>query len=661
MTISSTTSRSSTSSFTSSTSKSTSLTSSTTVSVSSTTQTLTSTSSSSSSTSRSSSTSSTTSRSTTTSTSRSTTSSTTTTSSTLPSWCRRFWASAPAVENCDNTSSEDWCLERNRTWHQGSCPGIVEGRLLCPAQNTTVVEDSEPSCTSCATVYLADSGDSGYSLSGELRWGPNTSCEVEETVIDGYQVWLLNECGDQLEVLGSVDKKPDWQPEMLTCCDVSWYAVYLGLTDVSPEAAAFAIVPYRGAQTFGASVLPILHRTPIPTTTVTTSTSTGTHSTSTTRITSTFTDLSPVRVDGCLSVLMADPSEFEDHADLVAQAIQAAVSSAAGAVIQPEYVQHVSTTFGQGCLDADARRRLQDLLSNRTVSISIIFAVLIPPYVPDRQAVAQNVSGTLELLPPEQASQLLNREMQKYEALENVTVTVQAVVMNDVSTTATSTDTTATSTTATSTSARLAEAETAVLPVGVIIACILTTICLLVLIFVVLCWRMRRRLAEADIDPPLKRKEVTKEAEKEVEVPREVEVYFLGEEEEDRADLVGVREAAQQVEVPEEVEDVEIYFPEEMEDRAEALEVEMGRGDFKVMKEADDQRSRPGPSTPSRRVDFNALDMALPVCDWNWDEAAAPHLVTPTATSRGKGEPAPLWCCSTARAAPENVVMPLTE
>ena len=97
------------------------------------------------------------------------------------------------------------------------------------------------------------------------------------------EVWLLNECGDQLEVLGSVDKKPDWQPEMLTCCDVSWYAVYLGLTDVSPEAAAFAIAPYRGAQTFGASVLPILHRTPIPTTTVTTSTSTGTHSTSTTR------------------------------------------------------------------------------------------------------------------------------------------------------------------------------------------------------------------------------------------------------------------------------------------------------------------------------------------------------------------------------------------
>ncbi|CAE7944100.1 unnamed protein product, partial [Symbiodinium sp. KB8] len=525
---------------------------------------------------------------------------------TLPSWCRRFWASAPSVQNCDNTSSEDWCLERNRTWHQGSCPGVVEGSLLCPAQNTTVLEDSEPSCTSCATVYLADSGDSGYILSGELRWGPNASCEVEEIVIDGYQVWLLNECGDQLELLGSVNKKPDWQPEMLTCCDASWYALYLGLTDVSPEAAAFAIVPYRGAQTFGASVLPILHRTPIPTTTVTTS-----RSTSTTRITSTFTDLSPVRVDGCLSVLMADPSEFEDHADLVAQAIEAAVSSAAGAVIQPEYVNHVSTTFGQSCLDADARRRLQDVLSNRTVSISIIFAVLIPPYVPDRQAVAENISGTLELLPPEQASQLLTREMQKYEALENVTVTVQAVVMNAVSTTATSTDTTATSTSATSTTARLAElavAEADVLPVGVIIACILTTICLLVLMFVLLYWRMRRRLAEADMDPPLKRREAKEEARKEVEVPREVQVYFP-EEEEHRADSVEVREAAQQVEVPADVEEVEVYFPEDIEERAEALE---------VMKEANDLRSKP--STPSRRVDYSALDMELPVCDWNWDE-----------------------------------------
>ncbi|CAE7814486.1 unnamed protein product, partial [Symbiodinium sp. CCMP2456] len=472
--------------------------------------------------------------------------------------------------------------------------------------------------------YLADSGDSGYSLSGELRWGPNVSCEVEEIVIDGYQVWLVNECGDQLELLGSVEKQSDWRPEMLTCCDASWYAVYLGRTDVSRDVAAFAIVPYRGAQTFGASVLPILHHTPIPTTTVTTST----------RITSTFTDLSPVRVDGCLSVLMADPSEFEDHADLVAQAIQAAVSSAAGAVIQPEYVQHVSTTFGQSCLDADARRRLQDVLSNRTVSISIIFAVFIPPYVPDRQAVAENVSGTLELLPPEQASQLLTREMQKYEALENVTVTVQAVVMNAVSTTATSTHTTATSTSATSTSAtsttaRLAEAAADVLPVGVIIACILTTLCLLVLIFVLLYWRMRRRLAEADIEPPLKRKEPTEEVKKEVEVPREVQVYFP-EEEEHRAEFVGVREAAQQIEVPEEMEEVEVYFPEDIEERAEALE---------VMSEARDSRSKP--STPSRRVDYSALDMALPVCDWNWDEAAAPDMVTPTATRGENGQPAP--------------------
>ena len=30
--------------------------------------------------------------------------------------------------------------------------------------------------------------------------------------------------------------------------------------------------------------------------------------------------------------------------------------------------------------------------------------------------------------------------------------------------------------------------------------------------------------------------------------------------------------------------------------------------------------SRSKPSTPSRRVDYSALDMELPVCDWNWDE-----------------------------------------
>ena len=30
----------------------------------------------------------------------------------------------------------------------------------------------------------------GYSLSGEVRWGPNASCEVDESGIDGYQAPL---------------------------------------------------------------------------------------------------------------------------------------------------------------------------------------------------------------------------------------------------------------------------------------------------------------------------------------------------------------------------------------------------------------------------------------------------------------------------------------
>ena len=106
---------------------------------------------------------------------------------------------------------------------------------------------------------------------GEVRWAPSVSCEVQEASIDGYQVWLVNDCGELISLLGSVEKKErDWQPAMLACCDESWYSLYLGLMTAPADAVGLAVVPYKDSQLYSPSLLPIMHRTVATTTTTTT-------------------------------------------------------------------------------------------------------------------------------------------------------------------------------------------------------------------------------------------------------------------------------------------------------------------------------------------------------------------------------------------------------
>ena len=87
--------------------------------------------------------------------------------------------------------------------------------------------------------------------------------------MDGYQVWLVNDCGEQMVLLGTVAKQQDRQLSA-NCCDESWYSFYLGLLTAPSDAASIAIVPFRGSQLYLPSFLPVTQRTIATSTTTTT-------------------------------------------------------------------------------------------------------------------------------------------------------------------------------------------------------------------------------------------------------------------------------------------------------------------------------------------------------------------------------------------------------
>lgn len=283
--------------------------------------------------------------------------------------------------------------------------------MLCPAASVAV---EEVGCKMCATLHAQDWGRSGFSLSGEVRWGPGISCEIEESLVDGYQVWLVNDCGEQMVLLGTVAKQQDRQLSA-NCCDESWYSFYLGLLTAPSDAASIAIVPFRGSQLYLPSFLPITQRTIATSTTTTTIAS----------------NMSEVGLQGCLGISVSDSTPFTnpDNLDAVVQVIQGFVSSAAGDGIDADHVSEVQVALGSACIFERRRppwrppgtlRRLQEQLS-------IAFAVLLPPDLGGRLALAQAALQRMSELSMEEATTLLTQEMQHFPELANVTVVVQSL------------------------------------------------------------------------------------------------------------------------------------------------------------------------------------------------------------------------------------------
>lgn len=146
-----------------------------------------------------------------------------------------------------------------------------------------------PSCRVCATIASQDWGSIGYQMDqGEIRWAPNSSCSLDDSVIDSYEVWIVDSCGQKLELVGSLSPRIQvWTAEMLECCHPSWYALPLGGLVLPPVSVGFLIVPFQGNRSFPGAMLPVYHR--VQTSTTSSSSSTSTTSTSSTSSSSSST------------------------------------------------------------------------------------------------------------------------------------------------------------------------------------------------------------------------------------------------------------------------------------------------------------------------------------------------------------------------------------
>lgn len=71
-------------------------------------------------------------------------------------------------------------------------------------------------------------------ISGTLYWGRNAiDGEIDESLVDGYDVWLVDSCGEQYLHVTRVTKL-NWIQEN-GCCDPAAYNYTFGILDMPQE------------------------------------------------------------------------------------------------------------------------------------------------------------------------------------------------------------------------------------------------------------------------------------------------------------------------------------------------------------------------------------------------------------------------------------------
>ncbi len=78
-------------------------------------------------------------------------------------------------------------------------------------------------------------------ISGTLYWGRNAiDGEIDESLVDGYDVWLVDSCGEQYLHITRVTKL-NWIQEN-GCCDPSAYNYTFGILDM-PQESMLIVLP----------------------------------------------------------------------------------------------------------------------------------------------------------------------------------------------------------------------------------------------------------------------------------------------------------------------------------------------------------------------------------------------------------------------------------
>ena len=73
-------------------------------------------------------------------------------------------------------------------------------------------------------------------LKGTLFWGPNAvDGFIDESMLDGYDVWLIDACGEQVAHLGKVWKEANGVVSGDACCNTTAYHFTFDVIDMPKE------------------------------------------------------------------------------------------------------------------------------------------------------------------------------------------------------------------------------------------------------------------------------------------------------------------------------------------------------------------------------------------------------------------------------------------
>lgn len=329
------------------------------------------------------------------------------------------------------------------------CPPEPGSSLLPVSQNLR--------CSVCAMDVFEDLAEEKGVLTGTLQWGRNQLLDrIDESMLDGYDVWIVDSCGSRLAHIGRQDKHTDWAAHQVDCCEASRYSLALDRLRLPEDAVAFMIVPYKN-DTFliGGTTLSITELTTTSSTTTsrtrtsthtstrteTTMTHTFSESNSSTTTASTFTltttsvtkttwtvstvtsstTYRPVSavLRGCLGLSISnvtDPSIFTKKAAAV-RVIKETIAFVCGSGVKPSYIKEVHFKPGLPC----NTRRLSNRHVRRATSTSDIRAdyVMVIPATRDTdqlggaEAIANAAMLSLQTTPLSDVTEFLSSEIAK--------------------------------------------------------------------------------------------------------------------------------------------------------------------------------------------------------------------------------------------------------
>jgi len=157
----------------------------------------------------------------------------------------------------DNTLSD--CLQEE-SFADFYCPAGA------PSSSNLVLGTQDLLCRVCGIGSFTDSNPDENIITGTLSWGPlQKGGSIDESMIDGYVVAIVDECGIPLQYFGSVTKNPSVDS---SCCNPSAYSKTITAETLPANYHSFVVLPEKaGKFIHGGKVVEILDVSSTTTTT----------------------------------------------------------------------------------------------------------------------------------------------------------------------------------------------------------------------------------------------------------------------------------------------------------------------------------------------------------------------------------------------------------